>query len=109
LASPVATAVRAVLDRHPRDRVSTLVFAAPAPSVAALLPGRGSDVPADDNARAQLAQIEEMPKGADEAREARRIAARQEREAADQARRREIGEQVRRYQAAAPSINPVPA
>jgi hypothetical protein len=70
----------------------------PAPSVAALLPGRASDVPADENARAQLAKIKEMLKGADEAREARRVAAWEEREAVDLARRHQIAEQVHRYQ-----------
>jgi hypothetical protein len=70
----------------------------PAPNVAALLPGRASDVPADDNARAQLAEIKEMLKGAEEAREQRRVATWEEREAADRAHRTEIAERVQRYQ-----------
>lgn len=73
----------------------------PAPSVAVLLPGRASDVPADESARAQLAKIKEMLKGADEAREARRIAAWEEREATDRARRQEIAAQVAQYQGVA--------
>lgn len=51
-------------------------------------------MPADENARAQLAKIKEMLKGADEERERRRVKAWEEREAVDRACRQEIAERV---------------